>query len=90
VEIERQNRDLLSAMNDRTRLQLRLQQTVEGLSVAAITYYIVGLASYVLKGLKDVGWLPVDVGLATAAVVPLALLAVWTVVRRIRRTEDSA
>jgi uncharacterized membrane-anchored protein len=89
VEIERQNRDLLSAMNDRTRLQLRLQQTVEGLSVAAITYYVVGLAGYVLKGLKDVGWLPVDAGLATAAVVPLALLGVWTVVRRIRRTEDS-
>jgi uncharacterized membrane-anchored protein len=89
VEIERQNRDLLSAMNDRTRLQLRLQQTVEGLSVAAISYYVVGLAGYVLKGAKDVGWLPVDAGLATAVVVPLAILGVWGVVRRIRRSHDA-
>jgi len=33
-------------MNARTRLQLRLQTTVEGLSVAAITYYVVGLLGY--------------------------------------------
>jgi uncharacterized membrane-anchored protein len=84
VEIERQNRDLLSAMNERTRLQLRLQQTVEGLSVAAISYYIVGLASYLFKGLKDVGLLPFDPGLATAIVVPIAVVAVALVVRRIR------
>ncbi len=36
-------------------MQLRLQQTVEGLSVAAISYYVVGLAGYVFKGAKDVG-----------------------------------
>src|SRR5690606_18426517 len=45
VEVEKQNRNLLASMNDRARLQLRLQQTVEGLSVAAISYYVVGLAS---------------------------------------------
>ncbi len=88
VEIERQNRDLLSAMNDRARMQLRLQETVEGLSVAAISYYIVGLASYVLKGSKDAGWLPFDVGVATAAVVPISILGVALVVRRIRRRKD--
>ncbi len=88
VEIERQNRDLLSAMNDRTRLQLRLQQTVEGLSVAAISYYVIGLASYVFKGAKDVGLLPVDPGLATAMAVPVTILAVALVVRRIRLRTD--
>ena len=88
VEIERQNRDLLSAMNDRARMQLRLLETVEGLSVAAISYYIVGLASYVLKGSKDAGWLPFDVGLATAAVVPISIIGVALVVRRIRRRKD--
>ena len=85
VEIERQNRDLLRSMNERTRMQLRLQQTVEGLSVAAISYYIVGLAGYVLKGLKDAQLLPVDPSLATAAVVPLAIIGVALVVRRIRQ-----
>ena len=85
VEIERQNRDLLSAMNDRARMQLRLQQTVEGLSVAAISYYVVGLAGYVFKGAKDAGILPVDPGMATAVTVPLAILGVALVVRRIRK-----
>ena len=52
VEMERQNRDLLKSMNERTRLQLRLQTTVEGLSVAAVSYYVVGLFGYLMKGLQ--------------------------------------
>ena len=48
----RQNQAVLEQMNRRTKLQLRLQQTVEGLSVAAITYYIVGLTGYAAKGLN--------------------------------------
>ena len=84
VEIEQQNRDLLHSMNERTRMQLRLQQTVEGLSVAAITYYTVGLAAYVIKGLKDGGLISVDASLATAVVVPVVLLGVALVLRRIR------
>ncbi len=93
VEIERQNRDLLASMNERTRLQLRLQQTVEGLSVAAISYYIVGLAGYLFKGARDAGLLPFDPGLATAVTVPLVILGVTLIVRRIRRdhrSEDAA
>ncbi len=46
VELEQQNSALLSSMNRRVKLQLRMQQTVEGLSVAAISYYIVGLFGY--------------------------------------------
>ena len=84
VEIEQQNRDLLRSMNERTQMQLRLQQTVEGLSVAAISYYIVGLASYLFKGLKDARWLGVEPEVASAIVVPVAVVAVALVVRRIR------
>ena len=84
VEMERQNRDLLNSMNERTRLQLRLQTTVEGLSVAAVSYYVVGLFGYLVKGLHDEG-VPVDISLATALFVPVAVLAIWWVVRRIRR-----
>jgi uncharacterized membrane-anchored protein len=83
VEIERQNRDLLHSMNERTRLQLRLQQTVEGLSVAAISYYIIGLAGYAFKGLREIGVGP-DPSLATAAAVPMVVLGVALIVRRIR------
>ena len=85
VEVEQQNRDLLKSMNERTRLQLRLQATIEGLSVAAISYYVVGLCGYLIKAAHDAGILPVDPSYATAAVVPLAVLAIWLVVRRIRR-----
>lgn len=85
VELEQQNRDLLKSMNERTRLQLRLQATVEGLSVAAITYYVVGLFGYLVKAAHDSGLLRVEPSYATAAFVPIAILAIWLVVRRIRR-----
>ena len=84
VELERQNRDLLKSMNERTRLQLRLQTTVEGLSVAAVSYYVVGLFGYLAKGVQDEG-VPINVTLATALFVPVAVLGIWFVVRRIRR-----
>ena len=51
---ERQNQAVLESMNRRAKLQLRLQETVEGLSVAAVTYYVVGLVGYAAKGLKAV------------------------------------
>ncbi|MFG1296960.1 DUF3422 domain-containing protein [Xanthobacter sp. V13C-7B] len=90
VELEQQNRDLLASMNARTRLQLRLQRTVEGLSVAAISYYVVSLIHHLADGLHESGvaeklGLHLDVGLVTAISVPLTVLAVWGVVRRIRR-----
>jgi uncharacterized membrane-anchored protein len=84
VEIERQNRDVLAAMNRRAGLQLRLQQTVEGLSIAAVSYYVVSLAGYLFEGLKDVGLGP-DPALAQAVSVPFVLVLVAWLVRRIRR-----
>ncbi len=84
VALEQQNRDLLTSMNERTRLQLMLQATVEGLSVAAISYYVIGLFGYLVKGLHDSGVVRVDPTLTTAAFVPVAVLFVWWVVRRIR------
>jgi len=84
VELEQQNRNVLRSMSERTRLQLRLQATVEGLSVAAISYYVVGLFGYLVKGLHDTHMLPADPAIATGAFVPVAVILVWWVVRRIR------
>ena len=84
VELEQQNRDLLHSMNERTRLQLRLQSTVEGLSVAAIAYYVVSLFGYLAKGAHDAG-LPVEPSFASAVFVPVAVAAVWIVIRNVRR-----
>jgi uncharacterized membrane-anchored protein len=89
VELQQQNRDLLQSMNRRTQLQLRLQATIEGLSVAAISYYVVGLFGYLAKGAHDAG-VPVDVSLATAAFVPVAVGLIWWIVRRIRRRHVDA
>ncbi len=85
IELESQNRDLLQSMNRRARMQLRLQQTVEGLSVAAVSYYVVGLIGYLVKGGEKGFQLPFDPAIATAATVPFVVLLVWFVVRRIRR-----
>jgi uncharacterized membrane-anchored protein len=84
VDLERQNHGLLKAMNERVRAQLRLQQTVEGLSVAAISYYVAGLAHLVFEGLHAAG-VRLNPALATAAVVPVVVVAVALLVRRIRR-----
>ena len=85
VELEDQNRSLLQSMNRRARLQLRLQQTVEGLSVAAVSYYVVGLISYLAKAGKEAG-LPVpNASVTTGLAVPVVVLLIWWIVRRIRK-----
>lgn len=90
VELEQQNQDLLKSMNARTQLQLRLQSTVEGLSVAAITYYVVSLFGYFAKAAHDSEWLRVEPSVATAAFVPVAALSIWWTVRSIRRRHISS
>ncbi len=82
---EQQNQELLASLDRRQRLQLRLQQTVEGLSIAAITYYLVGLVLYAAKALKGTG-VPVDPDLAAGISIPVVALLVAIGVRRIRRT----
>ncbi|AYH42870.1 DUF3422 domain-containing protein [Azoarcus sp. DN11] len=78
---ERQNQNVLESLSRNARLQLKLQQAVEGLSVVALSYYGIGLASYALKALN--GWgidIPVDraVGLA----LPLVAGVAWFGLRR--------
>ena len=55
LTIESQNQRLLQSMNRRGKLQLRMQQAVEGLSVAAISYYLVGLVKYAAESAKALG-----------------------------------
>lgn len=81
---ERQNRRILQSMNSRAAQQLRLQQAVEGLSVVAISYYMVGLGSYVSKAAKSAG-LPINTDIATGVLVPVIVLAVWMGLRRMHR-----
>ncbi|MEP9385906.1 DUF3422 family protein [Mesorhizobium sp. KR9-304] len=87
VEVEKQNRGLLASMNNRAKLQLRLQQTVEGLSVAAVSYYVVGLIGYLAKGTSVFGK-AIAPELVTAGSVPFAIVTVWWLVRKARRGQD--
>ncbi len=80
IALARQNRDLLTSMDRRTSLQLRLQQTVEGLSVVAISYYLVALVGYMLGAIPG---LRHDIALAVTVPVVLAVVALALV--RLRR-----
>jgi uncharacterized membrane-anchored protein len=84
VEQQDQNRELLTAMNTRQQLQLRLQAAVESLSVAAITYYGAGLVGYLAKG-AYAAHLPVPVELVVAVSVPLIALTAWLGMHRLRK-----
>jgi uncharacterized membrane-anchored protein len=81
---EQQNRRILQSMNARAAQQLRLQQAVEGLSVAAISYYMVGLAGYTGKALKAAG-LPINMDIGTGLLVPVVAVAVWFGLRRMHK-----
>ena len=84
VAREEQNQKLLAAMERRGKIALRLQQTVEGLSVVAITYYAAGLLGYLAKPLKSL-WPQLNPDWLVAAAVPLLAFGVWRAVHRLRR-----
>ncbi len=84
MEVEAQNAAMLRQMGERMHLQLRLQQTVEGLSVAAITYYISSVLDHMFEGAEKAG-LEIDPTIATAIVIPFVAVFVWWTVRRIRK-----
>jgi uncharacterized membrane-anchored protein len=84
VSLQKQNRHLLESMDRRAQLQIRLQETVEGLSVIAIGYYGVGLIGYALKGLEK-GGLPVDATLGMGIALPFVVGFAWFGLRRIKK-----
>ena len=85
IASEVQNQQLLAKLTRGQELQLQLQTTVEGLSIAAISYYVVSLLLYAAKALKAMG-LPLNPEMAVGALVPLVLWAVWSASRRIHKS----
>ena len=82
IATEAQNQQLLEKLTRGQELQLRLQSTVEGLSIAAICYYVVSLLLYGGKAAKAAG-APVDPEILAGALIPLVLWLVWRNIRRI-------
>ncbi|MBS0394740.1 MAG: DUF3422 domain-containing protein [Proteobacteria bacterium] len=83
ISHERQNQALLESMDRRARVQLRLQTTVEGLSVAAFTYYVVGLVGYLAKALKTAG-AALNPELVMGLSIPLVALVAGYGIHKIR------
>ncbi|MFY7905242.1 MAG: DUF3422 family protein, partial [Burkholderiaceae bacterium] len=82
IATETQNQQLLENLTRGQELQLRLQSTVEGLSIAAISYYVISLLLYAGKAGKAAG-LPLHPEALAGALVPLVLWIVWRNNRRI-------
>ena len=83
MERSAQNQAILASMDRRSDLQLRLQRTVEGLSVVAISYYAVSLVGYLLYPLA--AHFEISKGVLTAAATLPVIGAVWLMLRRIKR-----
>jgi uncharacterized membrane-anchored protein len=85
VDVERsaQNQALLESMNARADAQLKLQRTVEGLSVVAISYYAVSLLSYLVYPVSDLTGL--SKGTLLALLTLPVVLMVWVLLRRIQK-----
>ncbi|MBP6057036.1 MAG: DUF3422 domain-containing protein [Nitrosomonas sp.] len=83
LSMEAQIRDLLKSMDHRAHVQLRMQETVEGLSVVVLSYYLLGMVGYGLKALKAAGQ-DINVELLTGIAIPIVVLGVFFVVRGVR------
>lgn len=84
IATELQNQQLLAKLTRGQELQLQLQTTVEGLSIAAISYYVVSLLLYFAKAVKSMG-APLNPEMAVGALIPLVLWSVWSASRRLHR-----
>ncbi|WP_230971095.1 DUF3422 family protein [Nitrogeniibacter aestuarii] len=84
IELQQQNQGVLTQMNKRAKLQLRLQETVEGLSVVAITYYASQLVNYLSKGAKPL-IKPLTPDVITAISIPVIALMVALGLRRMKK-----
>lgn len=83
LTMQEQNKSLLASMDRRSRLQFRMQETVEGLSVAAISYYMVGLLGYLFSGLPLESW-HLDKKVLMAFSVPAVIGLVWWMTQHIK------
>jgi uncharacterized membrane-anchored protein len=84
VAAEATSAALLASMDKRAGASLKLQQTVEGLSTAAIAYYAVGLLGFPLKAIEK-AWRGFDATVATGIIAPLVVLGVWMWLRTFRK-----
>lgn len=84
MSIEKQNQNLLKSMDRRAKMQFRLQQTVESLSVVVLTFYVLSLLSLALRGVPEFGY-GLSSDLIVALMIPVVLGIVWYFTRRVKK-----
>lgn len=89
IVTEAQNQTLLEKLTRGQELQLRLQTTVEGLSIAAISYYVVSLILYAGKAAKGAG-LHINPEVLAGGLIPLVLVCIGWATRRIHKKLNGA
>jgi len=86
VEVEEQNSSILQSLNARATTQIKIQKAVEGLSIIAISYYLLSLFKLVYEGLHQLG-----IGLtpreASIYLAPLVAITLGAIAYRIRCTQ---
>jgi uncharacterized membrane-anchored protein len=86
VDMQLQNGAVLDSIAKTARSQFLLQRTVEGLSVIAISYYLLGIIGYAMAGpLTVLHW---DKTMSLSIAAPFVLLFVWVMVRAIRKSHS--
>jgi len=87
VEMEEQNAEILRSLNARADTQIKIQRAVEGLSIIAITYYLLSLLKLVYSGLHTLG-APFSEREALLGMAPLAILILLVILLRIRKAKE--
>jgi uncharacterized membrane-anchored protein len=84
IALEDQNQQLLRSLETSSRRQLSLQQTVEGLSVVAISYYAISIFAKLVDGVA--AYLPaINSEVLKLTSIPVILVGVWYGLRRLRK-----
>ena len=84
IIIERQNQGLLTSMALRAKMQLRMQQMVEGISMVAITYYAASLIGKIIEALHIVGW-KINPGIVEGLSIPFIFIIIAISKKRIHK-----
>lgn len=76
VELEAQNIQILESLNQRAQTQIKIQKAVEGVSVIAITYYLLSLLKLMYQGGEALG-LVLSSQVAVLACIPVTIFVLW-------------
>lgn len=84
LNIQEQSLELQKSVDETTKTQVKLQKTVEGLSIIVISYYMSSLAKFVFEGLKSTGIIHISSSLLTALFVPIAIIISFLLTKEVK------